>query len=124
MGDLLTVEVEVSALAGIYATLEKLCEEMAKLRGSLEFSQSEILTLQAENKALTAKVKIHDFNMDCLFRENKVMKETLLRHTKSWHHILSGFPEDAFKNPEGAIREFIQSALKLPIETVNKVAFR
>ena len=30
MDDLLTVEVEVSALAGIYATLEKLCEEMAK----------------------------------------------------------------------------------------------
>jgi hypothetical protein len=59
MDDLLTVEVEASALAGIHATLEKLCEEVAGLRGSLEFSQSEILPLQ-ENKALTAKVKIHD----------------------------------------------------------------
>jgi hypothetical protein len=31
MDDLLTVEVEASALAGIHATLEKLCEEVAGL---------------------------------------------------------------------------------------------
>jgi hypothetical protein len=31
--------------------------------------------------------------------------------------------KDASNNPEGAIREFMKSALKLPIETVNKVAF-
>jgi hypothetical protein len=69
MDDLLTVEVEASALAGIHATLEKLCEEVAGLRGSLEFSQSEILTLQGEKKAHTAKVKIHDSNMDCLLKK-------------------------------------------------------
>jgi predicted RNase H-like nuclease (RuvC/YqgF family) len=76
--DLLTIEVEASALAGIHATLEQLYEEVARLQGSLEFSQSEILTLQRENKTLTTKVKIHDSNMDLLLRENRVMKESLL----------------------------------------------
>lgn len=70
MDDLLTIEVEASALAGIHATLEKLCEEVAGLRGSLE--------LQRRNKTLTTKVKINDSKMDCLLRENRVMKETLL----------------------------------------------
>jgi hypothetical protein len=78
MDDLLTIEVEASALAGVHATLEMLCEEVAGLRESLEFSQSEILTIQRENKTLTAKVKIHDSNMDCLLRENRVMKESPL----------------------------------------------
>jgi hypothetical protein len=62
--------------------LEKLCEEVAGLRWSLEFSQSEILTLQGENKALTAKVKIHESNMDSFFRENSD-EGIATRHTKS-----------------------------------------
>lgn len=92
----------------------------------MEFSQSEILKLQRENKTLTAKVKIHDSNMDCLLRENRVMKESLLdiqSRCMRENLFFSGIPEDASNNPEGAIREFMQSALKLPIETVNKVAF-
>ena len=64
--------------------------------------------------------------MDCLLRENRVMKETLLDiQSRSMREnlILSGIPEHVSNNPEGAIREFMKSALKLPIETVNKVAF-
>jgi hypothetical protein len=37
--------------------------------------------------------------------------------------FFSWIPEDASNNPEVAIRELTQSALKLPMETVNKVAF-
>ena len=62
--------------------------------------------------------------MDCLLREK--MKESLLdiqSHSMRENLIYSGIPEDASNNSEGAIREFVQSALKLPIETVNKVAF-
>ena len=64
--------------------------------------------------------------MGCLLRENRLMKETLLdiqSRSMLKNQILSGIPEDTSNNPEGAIREFMKSALKLPIETVNKVSF-
>ncbi|CAB1312304.1 unnamed protein product, partial [Coregonus sp. 'balchen'] len=85
----------------------KLCEEVAGLRGSLEFSQSENLTLLGENKALTAKVKTLDSNMDCLLSENRVMRESLLDiQTRSMHFDLGATRP---KVPDLSLQNLIKS---------------
>lgn len=73
--------------------------------------------LQKENNILKGTVKTLFAHITNLANENKAMKDTILDlqcHSMHDNLIFSGIPEQTPVNPEDAIKQFMQSALKLP----------
>lgn len=108
------------------AILELLHADIKDLKASLEFSQSQILTLQQENKELTNTVNTLSAQITTLTNENKEMKGAILDlqcRSMRDNLIFSGIPEQPTDDPEQAIKDFMQSALKLPLDSVNNIGF-
>ena len=54
------------------------------------------------------------------------MKETILDlqcHSMLDNLIFNGIPEHTADNPENAIKDFMQTVLKLPPDTISKITF-
>lgn len=123
-----TTTIEVGLLESInnkLAILELLHQDK-DLKTSLEFSQSQIESLQKANNEMDKKISEITTTIKCLSNENKLLKESLLdiqcRNMRD-NLIFSGIPEQIQDNPEQAIKDFMHSSLKLPKETVNNITF-
>ncbi|KAL0159210.1 hypothetical protein M9458_042935 [Cirrhinus mrigala] len=107
--------IEVSLLQSInskLAILEHLHADIKDLKASLEFSQSQILSNQVNH----------------LTSENRIMKEKILDlqcRSMRDNLIFPGIPlpTSTPDDPEKAVKEFMQSSLKIPPETVNRITF-
>lgn len=124
-----TTKIEVGLLESInnkLAILELLHQDIKDLKTSLEFSQSQIESLQKANNEMDKKISEITTTIKCLSNENKLLKESLLdiqcRNMRD-NLIFSGIPEQIQDNPEQAIKDFMHSSLKLPKETVNNITF-
>lgn len=106
--------------------LEILHADIKKLKASLEYTQSQIETLQVENKELKHTVNTLTTQVETMSNKNKTMKETILDLQSSSMHdnlIFTGIKEQPEDNPKQAIKEFMQSSLKLPHDTVHNITF-
>lgn len=123
--------IEVSLLESInnkLKILELLHADIKDLKASLEFSQSQIDTLVLENSELKRNVTNLSTQITHLTNENKIMKEQILDlqcRSMRDNLIFSGIPLPTATpdNPEKAIQDFMQSSLKIPPETVNRITF-
>lgn len=123
--------IEVSLLESInnkLAILELLHADIRDLKASLEFSQSQIDTLVLENNELKTNVTNLSTQITHLTNDNKIMKETILDLqclSMRDNLIFSGIPLPTAtpNDPEKAVKEFMQSSLKIPPETVNMITF-
>lgn len=124
-----TTTIEVGLLESInnkLAILEILHQDIKDLKTSLEFSQSQIESLQKENNEMHTKVLNLTTTIDSLKTENKLLKESILDiqcRSMRDNLVFSGIPEQTQDNPEQAIKDFMLSALKLSKETVNNITF-
>lgn len=125
--------IEVSLLESInnkLGILELLHADIKDLKASLEYSQSQIDTLVIENNELKGNVTTLSDQVNQLTTENKLMKEQILDlqcRSMRDNLIFSGIPLPSDNatpdDPEKAIQEFMQSSLKIPPETANKITF-
>lgn len=83
-------------------------------------------TLQVENKELKLTVNTLTTQVETISNENNTMNETILDlQSRSMRDnlIFTGIKEQPKDNPEQAIKEFMQSSLKLPHDTVHNKTF-
>lgn len=126
-----TTSIEVSLLSSInnrLAILKLLHADVKDLKASLEFSQSQIETLVQENEERKGTVTNLSTQVTHLSNENRVMKETILDlqcHCMRDNLIFSGIAlsRDSPGDPENAVKEFMQSSLKIPQATANEITF-
>ncbi|KAL0148235.1 hypothetical protein M9458_056467 [Cirrhinus mrigala] len=88
----------------------------------------EIDTLALENRELKGTVTNLSNQVNHLTSENRIMKEKILDlQCRSMRNnlIFSGIPLPISTpdDPEKAVKEFMQSSLKIPPETVNRITF-
>lgn len=127
--DATTTTIEVGLLESInnkLAILEILHQDIKDLKSSLEFSQSQIESLQKENNVMHTKLSELTTTINHLQNENKVLKESILDlqcRSMRDNLVFSGIPEQTEDNPEHAIKDFMHSTLKLPKEIVNNITF-
>lgn len=123
--------IEVSLLQSInnkLAILEHLHADIKDLKASLEFSQSQIDTLALENRELKGTVTNLSNQVNHLTSESRIMKNKILDlqcRSMRDNLIFSGIPlpTSTPDDPEKAVKEFMQSSLKIPLETVNRITF-
>lgn len=109
--------IEVSLLQSInskLAILEHLHADIKDLKASLEFSQGTVTNMSNQVNHLTS--------------ENRIMKDKILDlqcRSMRDNLIFSGIPlpTSTPDDPEKAVKEFMQSSLKIPLETVNRITF-
>lgn len=127
--DGLYMTAEVSLLESInskLAVLELLRDDLRELKASLEFSQSQIETVIQENNALKGTVKTLSAQVTQLSDDNKSMKATLLDlqcRSMRDNLIFSGIPEQNPDDPERALKEFMETSLKLSKDAVEQITF-
>lgn len=123
------ITAEVSVLESINAklsVLELLRDDIRELKASLEFSQSQIDSLVQDNNELKGTVKTLSTQVTQLTDENNSIKATLLDlqcRSMRDNLIFSGIPEQNPDDPEGALKEFMETSLKLPKQTVDQITF-
>lgn len=111
--DNITTSIEVCVLESInnkLAILELLHQDIKDLKASLEFSQTQIESIQNENKELQNKITTITTQLVQITEENKFMKETILDlqcRSMRDNLIFSGIPEQAQDNPEKTIKDFM-----------------
>lgn len=124
-----TTTIEVGLLESInnkLAILELLHQDIKDLKTSLEFSQSQIDSLQKDNKEMHTKISELTATITHITNENKLLKDSVLDiqcRSMRDNLIFSGIPEQIQDNPEQAIKDFMHSSLKLPLESVNNITF-
>lgn len=123
------IKVSVSLLESINNKLDilgMLHQEFKDLKSSLEFTYQQIGDLQKHNVELKTSVDTLTIQMQSLAKENKTMKETILDiQTRSMRDnlIFSGIPDSTTDSPATLVKNFMQSALKLPLDTINQITF-
>lgn len=128
--DSTTTTIEVGLLESInnkLAILEILHQDIKELKSSLEFSQSQIASLQKENNEMHTKISDLTTTINSIKTENKLLKESILDiqcRSMRDNLVFSGLPEQTQDNPEQAIKDFMHSTLKIPKETVNNITFQ
>ena len=111
------------------ALIEIIHKEFNSLQTSLEFTQSQILTLTQENAALKKSVNTLTVQMESVSKENKQMKDTIIDlqcRSMRDNLIFTGIPEQpsgVIPDPEQAVKDFIINQLKIPSDTANQITF-
>ena len=126
------MEIEISMIRSINERLGKLDilvelqDDIRELRKSLEFSQAQITDLRKENDTLKGTVLSLQNGLLAVQKETRLHKETLLDiqcRAMRENIIFSGLNEEENDKPELVLREFMCQKLKLPVETVQNIAF-
>ena len=127
--DLPTIDIEVSVLASINKKLDLLVtlhQEIKDIRESLDFAHHHIVTLQQSNQELQTTVDSLSIQMQTITNENKLMKDNILDlqvRSMGDNLIFSGIPEQTPDNPKCLIKQFMETHLKIPAETVQNITF-
>lgn len=123
---LISIDKKLSSLDARLSLLEVLHKEFQAIRQSLEFSQQQVETLTAENAGLRESVKSLTEGMTRLSEENKKIKERVIdlqARSMRDNLVFSGIPEQTGEDAELTVKNFIQTHLKLPEETVRNISF-